>query len=272
MNWLKRLLLLSLIVLITSSGTLKALAASEAFNNIDESTIEETRIPTQRSYVKHNKHIYVRIEKSEFEALEKQALLTDTILQRLAALERLYNQIKQVVDAIGLTINFIKKMFNISDSDIFKPLLPINEFTDSSGVKMSPGYVEIKAQLNNKLQSFREVLTENILDMDLYYDKNLFTLDHIEGEGVLGDKFIKIALPQNLAGSKDRIQLPISDALKNEATFKIFLTPLDPESILLGASSKISARYNKTVPRGSVAPLSYRLATGSPSTIKVISK
>lgn len=272
MNWLKRALLLSLTLLIASAGTLKVLAETDSLNDVEELVIEQTYVPIKRSYVRHNKHIYVRIEKSEFEALEKQVILTDTILQRLITLEKLYNQIKQVVDAIGITITFIKKMFNIADSDIFKPMKPINEFEHSSGVKMSPGYVEISAELSNNLQTFRNVLPENILDLDLYYDKNLFTLDHIEGQGVLGDKFVKIALPQNLAGSRDRLQIPISNALKNVASFKVFLAPLDPENIPLGSASKISARYNKTVPRGTIAPLSYKLASGSPSTIKVVSK
>lgn len=257
---------MALILISTSSATLNVLAATETLNT--NQTSKEN--PKTYSYVRSNGHIYVRIEKSEFEALEKNSIGLGTILQRLAELERLYLQIKAVIDGIDTTVKFIKKIMNIADSDIFKPSQETSSFKDKSGVVMAPGYVEFSAKLTNANKTFEEVFPDNVLDMDIYYDKTLFAIDHIEGKGVLGNKFTKIPLSQSLGATRDRIKLPISDALKNEVSFKVFLTALNPLTIEVGDSSKITARYSKTVKLGETTPISYKLAENSSSTIKVI--
>ncbi len=272
MYWLKQTLLVTIALILSSSNTLQVLAATDYIANGQELSAEQTYMPHKHSYVRSGKHIYVRVEKSEFEAIEKQSISLTTILTRLEDLERLYLQIKKVIDGIDLTVNFIKKFLNIIDSDIFKPVKGAdNIFKHSSGVTMSPGYVEYQAKLNN-FKTFQEAFPENVLDIDIYYNKTLFTIDHIEGQGVLGNKYTKIALSQSLGASRDRIKLPISDALKNTATFKIFLAPINPLTIDVGNNSKIVVKYNQTVRTGQTAPVLYTLDPESPSEIVVISK
>ncbi len=155
MHWLKQTLLITIALILSSSNTLQVLAATDYLTNGQELSAEQTYTPHKRSYVRSGKHIYVRIEKSEFEAIEKQAISLTTIITRLAELERLYSQIKKVIDGVDLTVTFIKKFLNIVDSDIFKPVKGAdNIFKHSSGVTMSPGYVEYQAKLNN-FKSFR---------------------------------------------------------------------------------------------------------------------
>ena len=266
MTWIKassrKLLLLGLVVLLSNIATLQVLAAADHLNNGQE----------LYSYVRSGKHIYVRIEKSEFEAMEKQLVSLSAIATRLSDLERLYLQIKKIIEGIDLAVAFIKKILNIADSDIFKPVKGSdNIFKDSAGITMSPGYVEYQGKLNN-FKTFQDAFPDNVLDIDIYYNKTLFTIDHIVGEGVLGNKFTKIPLSQSLGASRDRIKLPISDALKNTVSFKIFLAPINPVTIDVGNNSKIVAKYNKTVRVGETAPILYTLAPESPNAIEVIAK
>jgi hypothetical protein len=257
----RKLLLLTLVVVLSNLAILQVLAVTDCLDNAHK-----------RSYVRAGKHIYVRIEKSEFEAMEKQLVSLSAIATRLGDLEKLYLQIKKIIEGIDLTVAFIKKILNIADSDIFKPVKGAdNIFKDSSGITMSPGYVEYQGKLNN-FKTLQDAFPDNVLDLDIYYNKTLFIIDHIEGKGVLGDKFTKIALSQSLGASRDRIKLPISDALANTVSFKIFLRPVNPLTIEVGNNSKIVAKYNKTIHTGETAPIIYALVPDSPSAIEVRSK
>ncbi|MEY3369455.1 MAG: hypothetical protein RLZZ361_125 [Cyanobacteriota bacterium] len=186
---------------------------------------------------------YVKISKQEYELLKKQSFLNGSILQRLRDLETLYKQVKEIIDSFSSTIKLIKDILNIGDDDIAQDVEdPV--FEHFSGVILYPGFVKYKANTYDKKSSFQSLGIET-LEMDVYYNKKLFTIDHIEGDQVFGEEFKRISLPSNTSSSKDRIELPLSDVLSSEATFKIYFAPLNPTTIRVGDKTLVDLKYYK---------------------------
>jgi len=218
---------------------------------------------------------YVRLEKEEFDLLKRQAFLSKTILQRIHDLETLYKQVEGIVDSIEFSINAVKKFLNIENSSIFDQTPTNGDFEHISGVQMSPGFVEFYAKTTDTKKNF-SLLNLDELEMDIYFNKVLFSIDHIEGSKVFGNEFSRISLPQSTSAAKDRIKLPLSDVLSNEVKFKVFLAPNNPETIKVGDSTKLDIKYFKRVTKDdngqAIAPLEYGFVKGSATEIKVVVK
>lgn len=227
----------------------------------------------QRTLIRKNEDIYVRIKKSEFEEIERQAFLSTSLLQRIRDLEKLYRQIKEIIETANAAIEFIKSFLNIDELDIFPDSDSDNEFEHISGVIMSPGFVEFTVTTTDPELNFDDIVTSNFLEFDLYYNKNLFSIDHIEGKGVFGDQYSQIALPQETSSAKDRIKLPLSDVLTNTVSFKVYLAPLDHETIEVGDKTSLDIRYYKRVPLNDdderIPPLQYQFSEDSATEIVV---
>ncbi|MDD9899081.1 MAG: hypothetical protein OXU45_08810 [Candidatus Melainabacteria bacterium] len=272
-----RRLLALLLALCFSFGHISAVSA-KTIKSVNKQTAEELGYePAQRKLVKGKRDTYVRISRAEFEEIERQAFIARSILHRIRDLEKLYKQIKEIVETAKATIDFIKTVLNIDDKDIDdEPDPDDSEFEHISGVTMAPGYVEIQVSTADPSQNFEDVITSNFLEFDLYYNKRLFTIDHIEGKSVFGEEFKTIALPQKTSAAKDRIKLPLSDVLSNEASFKVYLGPLDHNEIEIGDSTKLDVRYYKRVPMNAdgerIPPLNYRFSESSADEITVIDK
>jgi hypothetical protein len=191
----------------------------------------------------NNKELqYVKISKQEYELLKKQSFLNGSILQRIRDLETLYKQVKEIIDSFSSTIKLVKDILNINDDTIQDNEEP--EFEHVSGVILSPGFVKYKASTYDKKSSFESLGIES-LEMDVYYNKKLFTIDHIEGDQVFGGEFKRISLPSSTSSTKDRIELPLSDVLSNEADFKIYFAPLNPATTKVGDKTLVDLRYYK---------------------------
>jgi|GEM_PF-6119869 hypothetical protein len=186
---------------------------------------------------------YVKISKQEYELLKKQSFLNGSLLQRIRDLETLYKQVKEIIDSFSSTIKLVKDILNISDDDIDQgdedP-----EFEHVSGVILSPGFVRYKASTYDKKSSFESLGIES-LEMDVYYNKKLFAIDHIEGDQVFGGEFKRISLPSSTSSTKDRIELPLSDVLSSEVDFRIYFAPLNPASAKVGDKTLVDLRYYK---------------------------
>lgn len=229
-----------------------------------------------REIVRSKHDTYIRISKAEFEEIERQAFISGSLISRIRDLERLYQQVKEIVETVKLTIDFIKKVLHIEDGDIEEPSTEDDEFEHISGVVMSPGFVEITVSTNDPSQKFEDIVSSNFLEFDLYYNKNLFAIDHIEGKSVFGDEFSIIALPQKTSAAKDRIKLPLSDVLAHEASFRVYLGPVDHEAIEVGDSTQLDVRYYKRVTENAdgerIPPLNYGFAEASATEIIVVEK
>lgn len=226
-----------------------------------------------RKLIRKDSDVYVRIKKAEFDEIERQAFLSTSLLQRIRDLERLYRQIKEIVETVKSVTEFIKEFLNIDDFDIFDGIGDDDEFEHISGVIMSPGFVEIEVTTTDEELNFDDVTSSDFLEFDLYYNKNLFTIDHIEGKGVFGDEYKQIALPQKTSAAKDRLKLPLSDILTNQVSFRIYLAPLDHETIEVGDRTSLDVRYYKRVPLDDdgerIPPLQYGFSEDSSTEIVV---
>jgi hypothetical protein len=190
--------------------------------------------------------VYLRISKKDLKQLRKQALVSASILQRIRDLEKLYKNINTIVNTIVGAIELIKKFINFDDLDLdFSGSK--NDFEHISGVIMSPGFVEFEAKVNEKDKTFDDLNMDSLF-MDIFFNRNLFAIDHIEGDGVLGAEAKNISLPKKTAGSKARIELPISDVLSSSVKFKVFLAPLNPDLIKVGNKTRLKIRYYKRIP------------------------
>ena len=186
---------------------------------------------------------YVRISKNDYELLKKQNLINFSILQKIRDLETLYKQVKEILDSFTNTMNTVKKILNIKDdSSSNKP--ENQDFEHSSGIVLSPGFLLYKAETFDKKSSF-ESLGIEALEMDIYYNKKLFVIDHIEGDQVVGEEMKKISLPSNVSSTKDRIELPLSDVLTSRVNFKIYFAPLNPVTAKVGNKTLVDLRYYK---------------------------
>jgi hypothetical protein len=186
---------------------------------------------------------YVKISKQEYELLKKQSLFNGSILQRLRDLETLYKQVKEIIDSFSSTIKLVKDILNISDDDTTQDDED-PEFEHVSGVILSPGFLRYKASTFDKKSSFESLGIES-LEMDIYYNKKLFSIDHIEGDQVFGGEFKRISLPSSTSSTKDRIELPLSDVLSSEVDFKIYFAPLNPATTKVGDTTLVDLRYFK---------------------------
>jgi len=186
---------------------------------------------------------YVKISKQEYDLLKKQSFLNGSLLQRIRDLETLYKQVKEIIDSFSSTIKLVKDILNISDDDIDQDDED-PEFEHVSGVILSPGFVRYKASTYDKKSSFESLGIES-LEMDVYYNKKLFAIDHIEGDQVFGGEFKRISLPSSTSSTKDRIELPLSDVLSSEVDFRIYFAPLNPASTKVGDKTLVDLRYYK---------------------------
>ena len=215
--------------------------------------------------------IYLRISKKDLKELRKQALLSASILQRIRDLEKLYQNINTIVTTVVAAIDLIKKFVNFDDLDLdFSG--DGGDFKHVSGVVMSPGFVEFEATVSTEDSSFDDIDNRSLF-MDIYFNRNLFTIDHIEGDGVSGAEAKNITLPTTTSASKARIELPVSDALSSSVKFKVFLAPLNPELIKVGDKTSLDIKYYKRVPLDEngerIPPVLYDFAEGSPREIVV---
>lgn len=220
---------------------------------------------------------YYRITESDLKKLERQALLNKSLLQRIRDLEHLYMQIESLVKGVKIAINTVGAFLNIDLNSSFLDLINDTQdhFEHISGVIMEPGAVVFKVSTRSG-ESFDD-LGLNVLEFDLLYNKNLFTIDHIEGKKVLGEDFSLQSLSKNLRAIKDRIELPLTDVLSSEAEFKVFLAPLYPEKIRVGDRTEMDIRYYKRIPKNpdgssGESPLIYQLLSPSRNFVEVVVK
>jgi hypothetical protein len=186
---------------------------------------------------------YVKISTSDYDLLKRQSLLNFSILKKIKDLETLYKQIKEIVDSFTNTMKTVKKILNIQEDDV-GDTIENQDFKHVSGTMLSPGFVIYEAETYDKKSSFDTLGIES-LEMDVYYNKKLFTIDHIEGDQVIGEEFKKISLPASTRATKDRIELPLSDVLVSKVIFKIFFAPINPATAKVGNKTLVDIRYFK---------------------------
>lgn len=222
-----------------------------------------------------NKEVkYVRLSEQDYESLREQAFVSTSILQRIRDLETLYKQIKGIVETVNATVKLVKEVLNIDDNQILDFLAGEgkNEFEHVSGVIMSPGFVTFVAETSGTKPNFDSIGVDS-LEVDIYYNKNLFTIDHIEGDKVFGREFKRISLPQTTSAAKDRVEIPLSDVLSNRVEFKVYLAPINPETIKVGDQTALDIKYYKRVTADAdgvrTPPILYSFAQGSPNRIEV---
>lgn len=266
---MKKLILLSLCFCILGQ------TSSPVFAVTEESTIQDENGKYQVSKVKNiNKEKYVRIRKKDLNEIRRQALLSRALLQRIRDLEKLYKDIRTIIETVNATIVFIKNFLNIDDVDISDSSSD-GEFEHISGVIMSPGYVDFVVQTTDPESNFDQ---EDISDLefDLYYNKNLFTIDHIDGDGIVETEYRTVSVSSKTNGAKDRLVIPLSDVLANETSFRIFLAPRNPDLIKVGDSTKLDIRYYKRAPKNEegirIPPIQYSFTEDSAQEITVAVK
>lgn len=224
-----------------------------------------------------NEVIYVRIKRKDLEEMRRQALLSRSLLQRIRDLEKLYKDTRKIVESIYGAVEFVKEFLHIEDLDIFDPdSHSENEFEHISGVVMSPGFVEFSVKVTDADEFFEDVLSSNFLEFDIYYNKQLFKIDHLEGDKIFGDEYRKISLSSKTSGAKDRLKVPVSDLLSKEMTFKLFLAPRNPNLIKVGDKTNLDIRYYKRVNKNEdglrIAPIQYAFTESSARNIEVVVK
>ncbi len=194
--------------------------------------------------------LHERIQKLPADGAEKQILreLASTqlsILQRIRNLEDAYKIVQDLIASFNKVISIVKETLNIPDI-ILNPSKQTEiwtRFEHISGVIMEPGAVGFTVSTRDA-RSFEE-LGMDAIEMDVYFNQNIFNIDHIWGKKVKGELYKQISLPADSRSFKDRISLPISDVLANQVSFYIFLAPIDPLKISIGDSSSIDIRYYK---------------------------
>lgn len=223
-----------------------------------------------------NKVYYVKIRKDELDLLRAQALTTKSIVDRLNDLEKLFKNLKDIIGGITATVDIIRKILNIPDAPpANSPNQSSNKVELPSGMILSPGYISFKAKTYDLSKTF-SALELKTLDFDVYYNKNLFTIDHIEGDGIYGNQFKFISLPQSSSTAKDRIQVPISAALDKEVKFEIYFVPRNVDLAKVGDMSEIEVkdykRQTKDLNGNYISFIVYELGLDSPDFIKITKK
>ena len=230
-------------------------------------------VNTKVQELNEEQKVYVRISKRDLRVLRRQALLSASLLRRIRDLERLYKSISSIVDTIVNAIKLIKNFVNFDDLD-FDLSGSGDDFEHVSGVVMSPGYVEFEAKLAKEagVESFDELGLDSLF-FDLYFNRNIFTIDHIEGDGVFGDDYKSLSLPSKTRAAKARIELPLSDVLADTVKFKVYLAPANSNTIKTGNKTKLKIKYYKrklTDSEGNkYEAINYDYAEGSAQEIEV---
>ncbi len=216
---------------------------------------------------------YIRLSKSEYHQLKRQAFVTRSILQRIRDLEDLYKNIKAIVEGINRVVKLVTEVLNIDNIDL--PLINSGSGQENehiSGIILDPGLIEIEVKTSNIDQNFDDLGLDS-LDFDLYYNKNLFQIDRIAGDAVLGEEYKILSVSSKTSGAKDRIKLPLSDLLSGELSFKVYFAPRNPELAELGDKSNLDIRYYKRVPKNEdgerIAPINFEFAENSAQEIEV---
>lgn len=273
---MKKLLICFLALTILMSNFSAVLAAKKRNNKKNKNQVITYRLATDsfeetlEANINEDK-VYLRVSKRDLRELRRQALLSASLLQRIRDLEKLYKNVNTIVNTIVGAIELIKKFINFDDLD-----LDLSgdggDFEHISGVVMSPGYVEFEAKVTEEDLNFDDVDNRSLF-MDIYFNRNLFGIDHIEGDGVLGAEVKKVSLPKKNSASKIRLELPVSDVLASSVKFKVFLAPLNPDLIEVGHKTKLDIRYYKRVAKNDdgerIPPVTYGFAEGSSREIVV---
>jgi hypothetical protein len=219
---------------------------------------------------------YVQLSRREYEDMKKQSLSITNILQRLEELEQLYQQIKEIVIVINDTIKFIKRTFNLPDFSIVEDDFgDPRTFKHISGVVMNPGKIDFTAELYTAMTNFKDHGIKS-LEMDIYYNKKLFILDHISSKQLDLRSLERIPVSKSQSGAKDRIRIPISDTLSKKIEFEVYLAPLSSKAISIGDKTKVrivnyKRRSNNNNPKGA-AQVIFELDQASDNAIVVSSK
>lgn len=272
---MKKLILLTLCFCFLGQGLNPAFATKKENTEIEFSD-GKYKLRTKKDK-KVSDEPYVRIRKKDLDAIRRQAFISRGLLQRIRDLETLYKQVKSIIETINSTIKFVKSFLNIKDSDIENSSSSSSddEYEHISGVIMSPGYVEFLIKTTDKNSSFD---AEGIADlaMDIYYNKNLFTIDHLEGDGIEEDGYRTLSVSSKTSGAKDRLIVPLTDVLANETVFRLYLAPRNPDLIKVGDSTKLDIRYYKSVPKNDdgerIPPVQYSFTKDSARKIEVVVK
>jgi hypothetical protein len=185
---------------------------------------------------------YVKISKKEYKLMREQALLSASILQRVRDLEALYKQINLVVDQIKNALQMIKDVLKL-DIDLFGSDSDY-AYEDREGTLMDPGFIEVIAQTYDRQKTFDQLNTDT-LSFDVYFNKNLFRIDSIEGDGVNGSKFDIVPLSVSNSSFKERVELPLATVLNFKTVFKIFFAPRNSEMISVGDKTNVDIRSYK---------------------------
>lgn len=196
----------------------------------------------------------VIVLKRDLDELRYQAKRNLSLLQRIRDLEKVYRDVEAIIKGVQRTVKIVKSILGITDDELQEDE-PADEFEHLSGVIMKPGSVSFNAQTSSG-QDFDDLGLDE-LEFDLFYNRTLFRIDHIEGDGVVGDDYRSFSLSTKDRGAKERISLPLSDVLVNETSFRVFLAPKKPKNIKVGDKSKLKVKYYKRVPKGEEAPISY---------------
>ncbi len=197
-----------------------------------------------------------------------------SLLERVKNLENVYSKLKTLVDALKKILDNIGKYIGLPTP--IEPVTPViidpnlQDYHHISGIVMKPGSVAFTVRTGDGGSFDKHDVDE--LEMDVYYNKNLFVIDKIIGKGIEGKDYTKLTLPLDTRSSRDRIKIPLSDVLVNETSFYIFLAPLNRDTIQIGDKTKIYLRYYKRVEPDELAPLIYQHKGGGADTIEVIAK
>ncbi len=194
---------------------------------------------------------YVRLAVGDFKELQVTASSIVAILQRVKDLEKTVKQVQTVIVAIQKFVNFARSALGIAEDDEIdnrdnEDLTGQFEHPES-GIIMNPGSVCFRATTSDASETF-DSLGIDALEMDLYFNQNLFTIDHMEGPGVIGDQITKGSLSRKQSAKKERASLPIADVQTNDLKFCVFLKP-KKRSIKRGDKTKVRIEYFKRVPR-----------------------
>ncbi len=222
----------------------------------------------------------LKLETSNLSQEETRALRTImttqiSILDRVKNLEGFYTSLKSVVDWLAKIIDSISKFIGLP-TKTNEPTSTTNsdpnlaDYHHISGTVMSPGSVAFTVHTGDGLSFDAHDIDQ--LDMDIYYNKNLFSIDKFVGEGIQGKDYERLTLGADIRSSRDRIKIPLSDVLANKATFYVYLAPANGDLAKVGDQTKINIRYYKRVDAGEAAPLIYELKTNGSDSIKIIAK
>lgn len=217
--------------------------------DISELILEDNDYLTYKAKAKKNQ--FVRLSAQDYNELRKLARANLSIHQRIRNLEHAYNQFQKIIEGLNKVVNLIKGILGIAEEEEIDNRENedlTGEWRHISGAIFNPGSVEFKISTQDG-NSFLDMGLD-AFEIDVYYNKQLFEIDHIEGSKVSGEEYSELSLRDRKSRfSKSRIVLPIADVLSNEAKFNIFLGPKDFNKAKLGDKSSIGIRYYKRVPK-----------------------